>query len=363
MTLYIDIHALQTLPPSNVNRDDTGAPKSATYGGVTRSRVSSQSWKKAIRDYFKESNDDRAAGVRSRWVAKMIADEIKTLSEEIDDEKAYELGVEALSYMGIKINKKRPEESDVLVFLSSLQITEIAEMMLLVEDPKERKDEAKEIYKKQNAYDMALFGRMVAQEAGFNIEAATQYAHALGINALVPEFDFWTATDDIGSEDHAGAGNIGNFEFNSSTYYRFCSVNADTLMENLGTEEAARLALEEFLEAFVNAVPSGKQNSFAALTRPSLVVVHVRDSAPVSYAPAFETPVSRTRDTSITEVGAEKMVEYSQKLEKSYGIDSLGTWVISIDYIDFPNSENVSLSELIKEVNEKVYPLPLTEEE
>lgn len=48
--LYVDIHVLQTVPSSNINRDDTGAPKTAVYGGTTRSRVSSQSWKKAIRE-------------------------------------------------------------------------------------------------------------------------------------------------------------------------------------------------------------------------------------------------------------------------------------------------------------------------
>ena len=41
--LFLDIHAIQTLPPSNINRDDTGSPKTAMYGGVRRARVSSSS--------------------------------------------------------------------------------------------------------------------------------------------------------------------------------------------------------------------------------------------------------------------------------------------------------------------------------
>ena len=38
--LFLDIHAIKTLTPSNINRDDTGSPKTAQYGGVRRSRVS-----------------------------------------------------------------------------------------------------------------------------------------------------------------------------------------------------------------------------------------------------------------------------------------------------------------------------------
>ena len=51
-SLFIDVHILQTVPPSNINRDDTGSPKSARFGGVKRARVSSQAWKKATRDLF-----------------------------------------------------------------------------------------------------------------------------------------------------------------------------------------------------------------------------------------------------------------------------------------------------------------------
>ena len=47
--LYVDVHVLQTVPPSCVNRDDTGSPKTAVYGGAVRARVSSQAWKRAVR--------------------------------------------------------------------------------------------------------------------------------------------------------------------------------------------------------------------------------------------------------------------------------------------------------------------------
>ena len=52
--MYIDFHIIQTVPPSCVNRDDTGSPKTAVYGGTMRARVSSQAWKRAMRLKFKE---------------------------------------------------------------------------------------------------------------------------------------------------------------------------------------------------------------------------------------------------------------------------------------------------------------------
>lgn len=351
MTFYLDIHALQTLPPSNVNRDDSGAPKSATYGGVMRARVSSQSWKKAIRDAFRESNDPQAAGIRSRWVAKLIAQDIREINPEISEEDAQELGFKALSFMGIKKSTKRPEETDVLVFLSPLQIKAIAQLMTEDKEDKQKKAEAKKLYKGHNSYDLALFGRMVASDPGFNVEGATQFAHALGIDSLVPEFDFWSATDDHGSEEHAGAGNIGNFEFNSSTFYRFCSVNFDILKENLGSAESMSKAVHEFVHAFINTVPGGKQNSFAALTRPSAVIIELREGAPVSYAPAFEKPITRTREKSVSENGIEAIAEYSQKLKSAYGIEPVQSWVIGTNDRLSSIGEAVSLSQVMSDID------------
>ena len=49
MTRFIQIHALTVYAPSNLNRDDTGRPKTAKFGGAERLRISSQALKRAIR--------------------------------------------------------------------------------------------------------------------------------------------------------------------------------------------------------------------------------------------------------------------------------------------------------------------------
>ena len=73
MSLIVDIHALQTIPPSLINRDDTGAPKSAVFGGTPRQRVSSQSWKRAIRKFFEDNFDPEQIGDRSKRLPEKIA--------------------------------------------------------------------------------------------------------------------------------------------------------------------------------------------------------------------------------------------------------------------------------------------------
>ena len=76
---FIDIHILQTVPPSNINRDDTGSPKTAYFGGVKRSRVSSQAWKKATRDSFSDLLDEFGLGWRTKRAASLIAEAVTAI--------------------------------------------------------------------------------------------------------------------------------------------------------------------------------------------------------------------------------------------------------------------------------------------
>ena len=72
--LYVEVHALQTVPPSCINRDDAGSPKSCLYGGVRRSRVSSQSWKSAMRAMFPSFFDKEQLGYRTKLVLDLLID-------------------------------------------------------------------------------------------------------------------------------------------------------------------------------------------------------------------------------------------------------------------------------------------------
>lgn len=95
MTLIVDIHALHTVPPSLINRDDTGAPKTAVFGGVPRQRVSSQSWKRAIRQYMEQNIDSSLVGFRSKKLPGKIAELVQEQNPDWPVEQVIQ-GVENL---------------------------------------------------------------------------------------------------------------------------------------------------------------------------------------------------------------------------------------------------------------------------
>ncbi len=289
MTTYLEIHALQTVPPSNMNRDDAGTPKTALYGGVTRARVSSQSWKRAIRSDFNEQLDPTDVGTRSRTIVAEIANVITDRRRDLADQ-ATPLAVAAMEAAGFKkpVPPKRKNseegspETGYLVFLSQRQIESLADAAIGVADEADplkamRAAKVKDLVDADHSVDIALFGRMVADSADLNVDAACQVAHAISVHEANPEYDFYTAVDDAKSRNEdevdAGAGMMGTVGFLSSTFYRYAVINVDQLLANLGSAEAASRAITAFMQSFINAMPSGKQNTFANGTRPAAVLV------------------------------------------------------------------------------------------
>lgn len=286
--IYIDIHAIQSVPPSNINRDDTGSPKTAQYGGVTRSRVSSQSWKKAMRDYFNNnvSNRDEIVGKRSLDIVKFVADEIVNQNNSISIDDAIAMADTTLN--DAKVSTK-DNKVKALFFISRIQARNLAKAS--IEGNKDRK-ELQEILNQNPSLDMALFGRMVADDPALNEDACSQVAHSISTHAVQTEFDFYTATDDLKPENESGAGMLGTVEFNSSTLYRYANVAVHELFKQTGeNEEFTVNSVKLFVEAFVKSMPTGKVNTFANQTLPSAIVVTVRGDRPVNLVTAFESPV------------------------------------------------------------------------
>jgi CRISPR system Cascade subunit CasC len=307
----VDIHVIQTVPPSNLNRDDVGAPKTAIYGGQRRARVSSQSWKRATRDAFDSLLDTSELGVRTKRVVELVAAEITNQSPDLDD-RALELAQAVLEAAGITISSKParkakgkegevpPAEAGYLLFLSNGQIRGLAELAVASagdaggERPSIDKKEARARADRDHSVDVSLFGRMVADATDLNVDAAAQVAHALSVHKVDNEFDYFTAVDDHKKADvdeDAGAGMIGTVEFNSSTLYRYATVDIDRLNDNLGNGEATRRAIEAFVRAFVASMPTGKQNTFANRTLPDAVLVVVRESQSINFVGAYEEAV------------------------------------------------------------------------
>ncbi|WP_280488806.1 type I-E CRISPR-associated protein Cas7/Cse4/CasC [Nocardia farcinica] len=340
--LFIDVHILQTVPPSNVNRDDTGSPKTAVYGGVRRARVSSQAWKRATRTEFRSLVDPASLGVRTKRVVELIAERIGEIdhdSEELrEPDNRVAAAVQVLKGAGIALEKPKKkkdevvdpvEQSKYLLFLSANQIDRLAQLAIAAaKGATLDKSAAKAAANGADSIDVALFGRMVADSTDLNVDAAAQVAHAISVHGVNNEFDYYTAVDDRSPEDNAGAGMIGVVEFNSSTLYRYATVDLGMLEKNLGSAEATVLAVEAFAKAFVRSMPSGKQNTFAHRTLPDAVVFSLREDQPVNLVTAFEEPVNAV-GAARSVAAAKALVTRYSAIESSFGDGATRNFVVA----------------------------------
>ena len=367
MSTYIDIHIIQNLPPSCVNRDDSGSPKSAVYGGVRRLRVSSQSWKRAARLYFNDLLDADDVGVRTKRVVEVLASTIAKDAPELA-ENAAALAEGVFKVAKIKLSPPRgkkdgPQESGYLLFLSTSQIARLADLAIASARSGETLDAkaVKKIFKEEHAVDIALFGRMVADDTDLNVDAACQVAHAISTHAAENEYDFFTAVDDEknrSEEEDAGAGMMGTVEFSSATMYRYATVNLDMLVENLGDGGAALRALEVFIKGFCLSMPTGKQNTFANRTLPETIVISIRDDQPISLVGAFEKPVPEASGRGYVDRSVGELARYAETIEKNYGLRPLSSFVVALKDSDAVSSlgERVPFADLPGRVRQLVDP-------
>ncbi len=329
---YIDVHVVQTVPPSNLNRDDTGSPKTAFYGGVRRARVSSQAWKRATRTAFQQVLELSLLGVRTRRVVELVAEEIRRQNSDIGEEAAITAAEGVLGKAGIKLKparkKEAPQESGYLLFLSRRQVQNLAAAALVAHDGGQYPVNVKQLADTEHSVDLALFGRMVADTRELDVDAAVQVAHAISVHAVEEQFDYFTAVDDhkaADEEEDAGAAMIGTVEFNSSTLYRYATVDVVRLAENLGDPAAVRAAVEAFVGCFVTSMPTGKQNTFANRTLPDAVLVQVRDDQPVNYVGAFEEAI--VSPSGRVALAVDRLVEHAQELDQAYGLQAVESFV------------------------------------
>ncbi|MGX9227583.1 type I-E CRISPR-associated protein Cas7/Cse4/CasC [Streptomyces albus] len=394
--LILDIHILQTVPPSNLNRDDTGTPKSAYFGGVRRARVSSQAWKRATREAFQELLPPEELGVRTKKVVAVLAEHIVAKNKDVDEAAALKLAEETLktatgSSIAVPKRKARDDgeeagvpESPYLMFLSRRQLDALAELALAGSGPdgqlsalkeyfkdKGNKAKARQAVDARHSVDIALFGRMVADASDLNVDAATQVAHALSVHKSDIESDYYTAVDDLSRDSESGAGMIGTIDFNSATLYRYAAVDINQLRRNLGAglrdDESPNAPVEKavgaFLEAFITSLPTGKINTFGNHTLPSAVLVKLRDRWPVSFVGAFEEPVPKSPAGGYLRHSCRKLADFVPELEKQYGLTASGThngsWLFRVGEETKALAEaelgaEVSLQDLIQEVKEAV---------
>lgn len=338
--MLYEIHMLKNYPPTNLNRDDTGAPKTCLFGGVMRGRVSSQCLKRSWRTSpsFRAEIGDDNLGIRTRKLPILVAEKLEELGVSHEFAEAIQ---PRLTGIGNKEGKetKAGNATAQVIFYAKEDITAVAETVKeLLDKCKTVKDVQKLKGKDIQAavtgadvrpvtLDIALFGRMVTSDAFRDVEASMQVAHAISTNKVSVESDYFTAMDDMlsgSSMDELGAAMIGDVDFNSSCYYVYTSIDTDALAENLkyaeNPDEMIRKAIPALLRAMAFTDPSGKQNSFAGHVMPSVVMVECKEKKiPTSMVNAFVEPVGKGGD--LVKQSAEKLAAEVDMTARNFGLE------------------------------------------
>ena len=376
--LFLDIHVIQNLPPSNINRDDTGSPKTAVYGGVRRARVSSQSWKKAMRDYFKDKADNGYLGVRSKRIVEYVAKKILEIDETLSFEEAEKKSLEAFTSAGFTVTEEN--KLPTLFFLGDRQASDFARVA--VDNVKDAAILHK-IIKDNVSIDIALFGRMIADKdlnrviskenkkskkiidngeneissISLNENASAQIAHAISTHGVQTEFDYFTALDDLSKDAKPGAAMIDTIEYNSSTLYRYGNVALHEFYHQMKeNKEETKKAIILFVEAFLKSLPSGKINSFANQTIPSSVVVSLRKDRPVSLVSAFETPIkTKLSQEGYVNESIEAMFKEYQKIQRFVDKPEISFYLnLSEGHVLEGAKEEINLSDLLNDLGKEL---------
>lgn len=383
---HLELHIIQSVPVACLNRDDLNSPKTAVFGGVQRARVSSQSWKRAIREMAEKELDNlgQFKGKRSRLFIEKISTALKALGE--NEKTVNALSLCAGHYLA-KLDPKQDGKVKTLVFLSPLEYDLFASVLhklkdedkqrlvdaissvdreklskdedgdeeLDEEEPTKKNKGEKKLTVKQftklvaailknptekafkgekketkslpkDAADIALFGRMVANDHSLTVEAASMFSHALSTHKVDNEIDFFAAVDDLQPREESGAGMTSTLEFNSATYYRFAALNLDMLADtdHLGamTKEERQSVVRTFVEATIKAIPGARKNTMNGNTMPVYVFGVVRGKGhPIQLVNAFESPIRSAPGYAAKSVELLK-TEY-KKLKETWGIEAV----------------------------------------
>ncbi|QBH96772.1 type I-E CRISPR-associated protein Cas7/Cse4/CasC [Limnobaculum zhutongyuii] len=325
MTTFIQLHMLTAYAPANLNRDDTGRPKTAIMGGVERLRVSSQSLKRAWRtsEMFENALSGHI-GVRTRQMGRKVYQQL--IIGGFDEKLAMAISAKIAEQFGSLKKEKAPKDKldnldiEQLVHLSPEENQAVEQLIatLISENREPTDSELKLLRGQAHGVDIALFGRMLASSPEFNVEAACQVAHALGVSAVTIEEDFFTAVDDLNlRENDMGSAFMGERGFASALFYSYICISRDLLLENLGGDEAlVKRTLKALTETVMKVSPTGNQNSFASRAYASYALAEIGSQQPRSLAAAFFNPI-RGEDQIFKAV--EQLQQQRQRFDDAYG--------------------------------------------
>ncbi|WP_181764130.1 type I-E CRISPR-associated protein Cas7/Cse4/CasC [Streptomyces albidus (ex Kaewkla and Franco 2022)] len=337
---FIEAHIIQTIPYANLNRDDTNSVKTVEFGGVNRTRISSQSWKRVMRLRLQEQLGEQA--LRTRRLAERIERHLMAEPHSWPKDLAARAGrhVVVASSVGAEPPKNGEDSSAwssaVMVYVPDTAVAQLADLAAehrtALEAAKDTKtltqkdalvptDRVDEVLRSRNGV-INLFGRMLAQVEDAKVDGAVQVAHAFTTHGTDTEIDYFSAVDDVtdGWGDTTGSAHMGHAEHSAGVLYRYVVLDVADLLKNLGGDtEAARRLATGFLDAALLSMPAAKRNSTAPHTIPDIAHVCVRSDRPVSYASAFERPVRADSEGGYTRPSIAALEAYAEAAGKLLG--------------------------------------------
>jgi len=377
--MFVQIHMLQSMPPGNLNRDDTGQPKKCLFGGTTRGRISSQCLKRNIRlsTLFQDAFGGNVAN-RTKYLPRLVADALLDKEQIPEDEiEGVKAGIAGQFKKESKADSDTAEGGDSgdtsagdvtpqLVFFPPPFAAKVADLVvdlkkrkpkayakLIGRKEKRSKEEDKEAdeaiaefkaeafkAKESMSVDVGLFGRMTTSDLIADVEAACQVAHAISTHESLIEGDYFTAMDDRQHEfiesqtQRGGAAFLGSGDtvtfFNSAVYYKYLNVDTDALAATLGKPGVgqARKAAAVLVEAAALATPTGKQNSFASHSVPELILVEVsKTKQPISYANAF---LQAVKGKDLMQESAQALSDYCSSIAAAYAPADMQRFLLTV---------------------------------
>lgn len=309
----LTLHIVNTLPWSNLNRDDTGTPKRAVIGGVLRGMLSSQSIKRAARGDYEVRSLDKS--IRSTNLAGIITGRAQEINPDLDAKAATAAAkklVSALVKNGGGEEKEGAKESGTSSWLSMEEIetaaAAIATGATTVNNGGKEEPAAFVEGGVTGSLSIAAFGRMFAAAPEYSTAAAIAVSPAMSVHKAVIETDYFSTVDEDPSATHRGASFLGVASYTSGVFYRSVTIDREQLKRSWTgiTSDNARAQLALMVEALIYKLPSGKRNATAPYVAP-LAVLAEEQSHRLAYD--FETPVLPGNDGGYGEPAVARLAE------------------------------------------------------
>lgn len=328
MTTFLQLHLLTAYPTSNLNRDDTGRPKTVEFGGAPRLRISSQSLKRAWRTsaVFTDRLGARV-GKRTQRLGEAVRDRLT--HGGMGEDEATKTARQIAEVFG-KLEDAGADDPTFIRQLAFVAPEEFDRAFALADRALAGETIAPEadklLVRTDTAADIAMFGRMLADTPAFNRDAAVQVAHALTTHRAIVEDDYYVAVDDLKNatdREDAGTSFIGVQEYGAGLFYLYACVDCDLLRRNLGGNAGlARDAIVALVESAATVSPRGKQASYASRARASFVLAEQGTQQPRTLAAAFLKPVAEREpgaagDLALASVN--RLLQFRDNLDVVYG--------------------------------------------